>query len=173
MAIRDILRYPHPTLRQPSREVAEVDDAARRVAADLVDTLYANAGAVGLAAPQIGVSLRIIAVDVSASGARDALRVLINPVVVEASRKKLGREGCLSFPTYLANIRRPTRVTVEALGLQGETQRIAARGLEAIALQHEIDHLDGVLLLDRISSLKTDLIRRRGGPGAQEGEDEG
>ncbi len=165
MPVVKIYKYPHVMLRETCQPVAEVTDATRAMATDLVDTMYSCPGAVGLSAPQIGYPWRIVAIDVNAKeGASNPelrqLRVMINPEIVSASRNKLVREGCLSFPEYLVNIKRATKVTVKYLTPQGNDEEAAVTHLEAIAVQHEIDHLDGVLMIDRVNSLKTDLIRR-------------
>jgi len=169
MAVLPILKYPHPILRQVCAPVEAVDDSLRALVQDMVDTLYDGPGAVGLAAPQVGYAVRVVVIDISAASTRDQLKVLINPELVQVSRNKMVREGCLSFPEYLANIRRGTRAVVRALNELGETVEYDTRKLEAIAVQHEIDHLDGVLLLDRINSLKTDLIRRADLMGPRDG----
>ena len=154
--IRDVLLHPHPLL---TRKAAETDAAtAARVIQDLLDTMRAFGHCVGIAAPQIGESVRVAVVDVT--GHRKATTshgelVLVNPVIVDSSGSEVGREGCLSIPELTANVRRATHVTVEAEGLQ-----IEAEGFEARALQHEIDHLDGLLFLDRVESLEADVFRR-------------
>jgi peptide deformylase len=166
MTVLPVLRYPNPVLRQLSLPVPVPPDGEgfpediTQIITDLLETAYAFPGTVGLAAPQIGYLHRIFMVDVTAKTDRSACKVLVNPVIVQASRNKLGREGCLSFPEYLATIKRATRITVQAYNQLGQWGEWTADGLEAIAIQHELDHLDGVLLLDRISAIKTDLIRR-------------
>jgi peptide deformylase len=166
MAVLKVYKYPHPVLRSASVPVPvntpQWHTEMVPLIQDLKDTLYAFPGAVGLAAPQTGNAVRIILIDVTASSTQDGLRVLVNPEIVSQSRTKWVREGCLSFPEYLANTRRATRVTVAAYNEAGDPIEFAADGLEAIAIQHELDHLDGVLLIDRVGSLKTDMIRRRG-----------
>ncbi len=160
MAVLKIYKYPHVSLREQCKAVEGVNDGIRKVARDMVETMYACPGAVGLAAPQVGVPLRIVVIDVSAKTTKDRLRVMINPEIVSQSRNKLVREGCLSFPDYLANVKRATKITFRYIDENGETVEAEARDLEAIAVQHEIDHLDGILMIDRVNSLKTDLIRR-------------
>ena len=157
MPVRDVLLHPHPLL---TRQAEPVDpSAAEPVVRDLLDTMEAYDHCVGLAAPQIGESVRVAVVD--CTGHRKApdaqgLLVLINPVIVAASGSELGREGCLSIPELTGDVRRATHVTVEAEGV-----RVGAEGFEARALQHEIDHLDGLLFLDRVESLETDVFVRR------------
>lgn len=164
MAIVKVYQYPHASLRESCTDVLAFDAALDQVVANLVDTMYAFSGAVGLSAPQIGSRLRVMVIDVAAKTTRDQRRVMINPVIVLASRNKLVREGCLSFPDYLANIKRATRLTVRYHDEHGEPVEYQARDLEAIAVQHELDHLDGVLMIDRVNSLKTDLLRRYAQP---------
>jgi peptide deformylase len=163
--IRDVLVHPDPRLKQVARRLApEERELVERVGADLVDTMRAGPRCVGVAAPQIGELVRIIAVDCSQhpkATAHHGLLVLVNPAVVEATGSETGREGCLSIPEITANVRRATAVVVEATDASGAPRRIATEGFEARALQHEIDHLDGVLILDRVASLATDVFRRR------------
>jgi peptide deformylase len=154
---------PHPALK---RRAAEASDAAEvdRVVADLLDTMAAAPRCVGIAAPQIGEEVRIATVDVTGhpkASSCAGLLVLVNPVVVEASGSDVGREGCLSIPDFTADVRRATHVVVEATDRDGAPLRVEADGFEARCLQHEIDHLDGILFLDRVDSLKTDVFRRK------------
>jgi peptide deformylase len=163
VAARAVLVHPDPRLKQVARPV---DDPAlaRRVAADLVDTMHAGPRTVGLAAPQIGELVRIVVVDCSThpkATEHHGLLQLVNPVVTAASGSEIGREGCLSIPEITANVRRATTVVVEAADPAGAPLRIASGGFEARALLHEIDHLDGILILDRVASLDTDVFRRR------------
>jgi peptide deformylase len=160
-----ILRYPHPVLKQRCRavDVAADQELVARVAADLVDTMRGQPRCVGLAAPQIGEALRLVAVDVTGHPKAEScagLLVLANPVVVHAEGDELGREGCLSIPDLTANVRRSTLVRIEAVTPNGEPVAVEANGFEARVLQHELDHLDGILFLDRIAS-KQDLFRRK------------
>jgi peptide deformylase len=126
--------------------------------------MRANQGCVGLAAPQLGDEVRIVAVDVSEhprATRHHGLLVLVNPVIRLSSGSEIAREGCLSIPDLTANVKRATEVLVEASDPEGETRAIEAEGFEARALQHEIDHLDGILFLDRVASLTTDVFRRK------------
>jgi peptide deformylase len=165
MTVRDVLRYPHPSLKQVARTLSAGDrELAERVAAYLLDTMRANQGCVGLAAPQLDELVRIVAVDVSEhprATKHHGLLVLVNPRVVLASGNEVAREGCLSIPDLTANVRRATEIVVEASGPKGESRAIEAEGFEARCLLHEIDHLDGILFLDRVDSLKTDVFRRK------------
>jgi peptide deformylase len=166
MPARPIVLYPDPRLKALCDPVADVTDAVRAAAQDLLDTMDAGPPrTVGIAAPQIGVLSRIAVVDTSRNPKHPpghGLLVLVNPRVVAQEGAQVFREGCLSLPDYTANIRRAQAVTVEALSLGGEPVRVDAEGFEAVVLQHEIDHLDGLLFLDRVANVKTDLFRRKG-----------
>jgi peptide deformylase len=158
---REVLRYPDPALKRIAAAAPAQEGA--RVATDLVDTMRAHAGCVGLAAPQIGELVRIVTVDVSAHPRADVhhgLLVLVDPVVTAMAGAEVAREGCLSIPDLTANVRRATDITVEARNLAGGSLRIESRGFEARCLLHEIDHLDGILFLDRVDSLRRDVFRR-------------
>jgi peptide deformylase len=160
---REVLVHPDPRLKQIARRLEPGPDA-ERLAADLVDTMRAGPRCVGVAAPQIGELLRMVVVDCSThpkAPDNHGLLILVNPVVVEATGAEVGREGCLSIPEITANVRRATEVVVEATDPPGTPLRIAAQAFEARALLHEIDHLDGILILDRVASLATDVFRRR------------
>lgn len=162
MAIRPILLYPHPALKSESEAVVPTDQAAQAVVQDMLDTLAASPG-VALAAPQIGHALRIIVVDVSRKkGERGhGLVVLVNPVILAQEGRKVVREGCLSVPDYTGNVLRYEQVIVEGSAPDGRSLTVSASGFEALAFQHELDHLNGTLFLDRIQSLSTDLFRRK------------
>jgi peptide deformylase len=162
MAIRDIRILGDPGLREPAEPVQEVDDDIRRLVQDMLETMY-HAQGTGLAAPQVGVSQRLIAVYLGESDEDGAGMVaLVNPTVVDASRKKdRAPEGCLSIPGMEEVVERPATVTVEGLDPDGEAVSLQASGLFGRALQHEIDHLDGVLFIDRVSPLKRKLLLRK------------
>jgi peptide deformylase len=160
-----ILRYPHPLLKQRCREidVAADGELLAGAAADLVDTMRGQPRCVGLAAPQIGHALRLVAVDCTDHPKADSchgLLVLVNPVIVRDEGDELGREGCLSIPDLTANVRRAKVVWVEAVTPEGEAVAIESNAFEARVIQHELDHLDGILFLDRIAS-KQDLFKRK------------
>ena len=134
------------------------------MAADLLDTMHSHPRCVGLAAPQIGEEVRMVAVDVTGHPKADSsngLLVLVNPVVVLSVGSEVGREGCLSIPDLTANVRRALEVRVQAAAPDGSDVVIELRGFEARCLQHEIDHLDGILFLDRVESLSRDVFRRK------------
>ena len=165
MAVRKVLRYPHPSLKHKARELGPADGGViAEVATDLVDTMESFGHCVGLAAPQLDHLVRIVAVDVTGhkkATSHNGLLVLVNPVVVEAEGAEVGREGCLSIPHLTANVRRATRIRVEARDPQGEPVSVESEAFEARCLQHEIDHLDGLLFLDRVDSLSADVFRRK------------
>ena len=165
--IRPVLHFPDRRLKTPAVRMRRVGPAARRLADDLRDTARAHPGTVGFAAPQIGAMWRMVWVD--CTGHRrvpDPLGEmwLVDPVATSAGEPETGREGCLSLPEVTANVRRPSRISVRALGLDGRPVSFTAEGFEARVILHEIDHLDGVLILDRVSSLARDLFPRRTGP---------
>jgi peptide deformylase len=160
MALRPILEVPDPRLTRVSAPVAEVDAALVRLLDDMLDTMYAAPG-IGLAAPQVGVLKRAFVIDLGDEGARAPL-FLVNPELVWRSEATvLGEEGCLSLPKQFGEVARATAVRVRYLDREGRTQEVAAEGLLARCLQHEIDHLNGVLFVDHLSALKRMMILRR------------
>lgn len=159
MAIRTILRYPDKRLREKALPVAVVDDDVRKLCDDMAETMYAAPG-VGLAAPQIGVSKRIFVIDIATADEKSDLRVFINPEFVAREGETVWEEGCLSFPGIHEEVQRAAKVTVRALGLDGSSFEVTAEGLLAIAIQHEYDHLEGTLMVDRVSLLKRRFIDR-------------
>ena len=165
MAVRTIRVYPDAILKQVAEPVAEIDESVIGVVKDLVDTMLDAGHSVGVAAPQIGVLQRIVVVDVSRSKLgkenNHGLLEMINPEVIERSGSKMMREGCMSVPDYTGNVTRAEHIVIEFTDREGSERVIEASGFEAVAIQHEIDHLDGLLFLDRVSSLKTDLYRRK------------
>lgn len=165
MPRRAILRYPHPLLKVICKPVERIDHEIRLFIDDLVDTMLEGPGSVGVAASQVGVSLRLCVVDVSRSKLgkdnNHGLLVLINPEITGSEGAAIMREGCMSVPDYTGDVERPTKIQLRYTSLSGELQDITAEGFEAVAIQHEMDHLDGVLFLDRISSVKTGLFRRK------------
>ncbi|MDQ1439109.1 MAG: peptide deformylase [Acidimicrobiaceae bacterium] len=155
MAVRPVLRLPEAVLKQPAMSVVGIDDTARALAQDLVDTMRVSPACVGLAAPQIGVGLRAFAVDVS--GHRKARSchgelVLFNAEVVLAHGPVVAREGCMSVPDLTGDVARATRLVVRGITVDGEDRVLHVDAFEARAFQHEIDHLDGLLFLDRVVS---------------------
>lgn len=160
----EVVVYPDRRLKTPAVPVGAVGPAARRLAAQLERTARAYPNTVGLAAPQIGAMWRMIFIDCSGHKKVPepaSSRILINPVVVSSAGSEIGREGCLSLPEITANVRRATQIEVRARGIDGHEVRVHAEGFEARVLLHEIDHLDGVLILDRVASLATDVFPRK------------
>lgn len=160
MAILPIRIYPDPVLRERCAEVEVFDDELRKLAQDMVETMHAAPG-VGLAAPQVGVSRRLAVVDVSVGQEPEALKILVNPEIVESDGKEVDTEGCLSIPGYSDRVQRPTRVEVVARDLDGKEIRLEAEEFEARALCHEIDHLEGILFVDHLRGLRRDRARRQ------------
>ncbi len=161
--VRPILRYPAPLLKSPCKPVENPEDAAR-VLEDLVETMRATPGCVGLAANQIGEDLRAFCVDVSGhpkASTSHGLIALANPVVVHTEGVETIREGCMSVPDFTANVRRPRLVVVAGRDTSWNWRIFEVEGFEARAVQHEVDHLDGILFLDRVASLSSDLFRRK------------
>ncbi|MBE0577767.1 MAG: peptide deformylase [Desulfuromonadales bacterium] len=165
MAVCSILCYPDPILKQVAEPVAVVDETVTAVIQDLVDTMIDAGHSVGVAAPQIGVLRRVLVVDVSKSKLgkdnNHGLLEMVNPEIIQKSGRTTMREGCMSVPDYTGNVTRAEHIVVEFIDRAGQLRVIEASGFEAVAVQHELDHLDGLLFLDRVSSLKTDLYRRK------------
>ena len=153
MSVLEIKKYGDPVLREKALEVDEITPKINKLIDDMIETMYASLGA-GLAAPQIGISKRIIIID----GEEDGLLVLINPVLIKKEGKVDEEEGCLSVPGIYSNVERYETVTVEGLDRNGEKIRIKKDGLMGKALQHEIDHLEGLLFIDRISKIKRQVL---------------
>jgi peptide deformylase len=160
MSLRTILTYPAPQLKKLAEDVRNIDGRVHELARDMAETMYAAPG-VGLAAPQVGVAERVIVVDIDAENPGRQLHQLINPVVAERHGSIVWEEGCLSVVDYTAEVRRSARVLVRAWTTDQKEIEVEAEGLLAVALQHEIDHLDGKLFIDRLSALKRDLYRRK------------
>ncbi len=160
-----ILTFPHPLLKKRSHRIERIDAQIMGLIVDLIDTMKAGPGSVGVAAPQIGVSLSACVVDVSGNRQgkdnNHGLLVMLNPEIMSSSGRSIMREGCMSVPDYTGDVERPTSITVRYLNQSEEVMTIEASGFEAVAIQHEIDHLEGILFLDRILSLKTGLFRRK------------
>jgi len=161
MAVRDILKLPDKRLRLVSESVKRVDAGVRALVDDMFETMYAAPG-IGLAAVQIGVAKRVVVTDLSKKDEQQEPRVFINPEIVWASKEKsTHEEGCLSIPEYYEEVERPTAVKVKYLDLDGKTHEISAEGLFATCIQHEIDHINGVLFIDHISKLKRDRVIKK------------
>ena len=154
MAIREILTVPNPVLKQESAPVAGVDDELRALMNDMLETMY-DAPGIGLAAVQIGVPKRVIVMDLAREGEDKQPRYFVNPEITWRSEETSGyEEGCLSVPEYFDEVQRPSKVKIRYLNYQGEAVEEEAEGLFAVCIQHEMDHLEGVLFLDHLSRLK-------------------
>lgn len=160
MALREILTYPDERLRTPAEPVAEVNDEIRRLVEDMAETMYAAEG-VGLAANQIGVLQRIFVIDIAGEDEPSDLKVFINPEILEAEGTQSFSEGCLSFPGAREDIKRAESVRVRALDANGETFELHATGLLAVAIQHENDHINGVLMIDKVGAIARRKIGRQ------------
>jgi peptide deformylase len=158
--IRPILRYGEPALHTRANPVETFDDELHRLLRDMAETMYAAPG-VGLAAPQIGVPLRAIVIDVTVGRKSGELHELVNPEVVSCEGMQMEEEGCLSLPGFNATVVRPTRAVVKGFDRQGHERVIEGTGVLARALQHEMDHLEGSLFVDRLRGIRRDVIVRR------------
>ena len=160
MAIRKIIHYPEPLLKQKSAPVTEFNDELKQLADDMAETMYAAPG-VGLAAPQVGVLQRLIVLDCSSKDAENDLIIAVNPEVISGSGDSLEEEGCLSVPGYYASVKRYSEVTMRYQDTAGNVHERQADGLLAIGIQHEIDHLEGILFVDRLSPLKRSMFKKK------------
>ena len=165
MAVREVLVYPDPILKQMCKPADPRAPETMALVQDLVDTMYDSGHSVGIAAPQIGAPLRVAVVDVSESKLgrkhNHGLMVMINPEIIERSGQKTMREGCMSIPDYTGNVERAKEIVVHFFDQHLKDCVIHCKGFEAVAIQHELDHLDGKLFLDRISNPSTELFRRK------------
>jgi len=161
MSIKPLIILPDPILRQVSKPVERVDSALLKFADDMLDTMY-DAPGIGLAAIQIGEPLRVVVIDLAKEDEKPAPQIFINPEIVASGEgANVHEEGCLSIPDYYAEVERPDTVTVRYLDRDGKPREIVADGLLATCLQHEIDHLNGVLFIDHISKLKRDMVVKK------------
>jgi peptide deformylase len=158
--LRPILRLGDSILSEPARPVATITPEIERLIDDMIETMYAAPG-IGLAAPQVGMPLRIFVLDLSVGRDPAGLHVMINPEFVERDGMQLEEEGCLSLPGFTATVARPSRVVVKGLNRQGEEHTLEGTGLMARALQHEVDHLNGCLFVDRLRGISKELIVRK------------
>jgi peptide deformylase len=153
---REIIKYPNPILTRKAEEIGEITPELRQLAADMAEVMYEKRG-IGLAAPQVGECCRLIAVDISGPDERTDLKFLVNPVIVHREGEIEEEEGCLSVVNFRAKVKRAEKVVVKARDLDGNDVEVPGEGLMAVCLQHEIDHLDGVLFIDHVSRLKRAL----------------
>ena len=158
--IRPILKFGEAPLHEPAAEVGELTDTVHKLIDDMIETMYAAPG-IGLAAPQVGVSLRIFVVDLSVGHNANELMVFVNPVFLEREGMQLEEEGCLSVPGFNATVARPVRTVIKGLDRSGEERTVEGKDLLARAFQHEMDHLDGKLFLDRVRGIKHGLIVKK------------
>ena len=160
MAVRPIVKWGDPVLHRPSEPVAEIDGSIHALLDDMVETMYAAPG-IGLAAPQIGVALRVIVIDLSVGEEKGQLIKLVNPEFVLKEGEQRHEEGCLSIPGFGGSPVRPARVVVKGLDPEGQERTYEGTELLARAFCHEIDHIDGLLFVDRLTPLKRDLLTRK------------
>lgn len=166
MSILPVLLYPHPALRQAAETVTEEGIQSpdlRRFIADMIETMYASTGAVGLAAPQLGSLRRVLVFDTTANTSKSELHVFINPVIVSQSKWKYGKEGCLSIPEFRGTVKRARKITVTWQDIDGQQREGEFLDFAAVVIQHEVDHLHGILFLDRLRTIgaETSLERRQ------------
>jgi peptide deformylase len=160
MAVKKIITYPHPILRKKTEAVTDFDDNLRQLIDEMTETMYAAPG-VGLAANQIGVSLQVVVIDIAAGPEERKQRVLINPEILEGEGAQVGEEGCLSVIDFAADVKRFRKIKVRAQDIEGNGEEFEAEDRFARIIQHEVDHLNGILFIDHISSLKRTLYKRR------------
>lgn len=160
MALLEIITVGHPTLATRACPIENINQEIVELAKNMVETMHRAPG-IGLAAPQVNVSLKLITVDLSAGERKDDLIVMVNPVIIEAEGEQVGEEGCLSVPGIYEKVLRPSHLLVKGYNLDGQEISLEATGLLARVFCHEIDHLDGKLFIDRLSPLKRNLVRRR------------
>ena len=162
MALRDVVQFPDPRLKLVSKPITQITDEIRELAADMIKVMYDEPG-IGLAAPQVGVSVRLFVIDTEWSDEEIGRRplVVINPEISEREGRITWDEGCLSVPDYSAVVERDAKITLRGLDLEGQPIVEHAEGLRAVCIQHEVDHLDGILFIDRISRLKRGLYVKK------------
>ena len=161
MAILKLYEYPHPILKKKAEKISSIDDEIRRFLDDMLETMYASKGC-GLAAPQVGVSKRIVVIDIAHEDEEPNPIFMVNPEIVWRSEEtEICEEGCLSSPGQRAEVERPASVRIEYLDYDGKKQELLAEDFLAVAAQHELDHLDGVLYIDKISRLKRQMLLKK------------
>lgn len=160
MAIQPIVTFPYSVLRQKAKPVTSFDDTLKELVKDMAETMY-DAPGVGLAAPQIGVSLQVAVIDITPKDEPNNLIVLVNPKIIKGEGQEIDEEGCLSVQDYSTNVKRFTKIWVEAQDIEGNPLNFVAEDFYARVIQHELDHLDGKTFLDRISSLKRSLYVKK------------
>jgi peptide deformylase len=164
MAVLEVLQYPHEILKKKCALIEKIDYRINQLINDMIESLHSFPGCVGIAAPQVGCSVQLIVVDASKhkkTTISHGLMILLNPVIRMQEGEVISGEGCLSLPDYTGNVKRAAKIKVSAQNRMGQPIEIETKGFEAIVFQHEIDHLNGILFVDRIISLKKDLFRRK------------
>ena len=160
MAVLEILKYPHPLLKKRSQEIEKIDENTRHLIQDMIETMYQAPG-IGLAANQVGRPVRLIVFDVTQKENGRNPSVLINPEIIETEGDQTVEEGCLSVPDLFSDVKRSAKVKIRGIDAKGNSLELCGEGMLATVLQHEIDHLDGILFIDRLSSLKRALYKKR------------
>ena len=162
MALREVVKFPDPRLKQVSKPITKVDDELRELARDMIDVMYDEPG-IGLAAPQVGASVRMFVIDTEWSDEEVGKNptVVLNPEISDREGSVTWDEGCLSVPDYSANVDRDARITLRGTDLDGNPIEERVEGLRAVCIQHEVDHLDGILFIDRISRLKRGMYVKK------------
>jgi peptide deformylase len=160
MAVLEILKFPHPILRKRSEAVSQIDEEVKKTINDMRETMY-EAGGIGLAACQVGIPRRVIVLDVSPIDPQHNFFALINPEIISEEGEIDHEEGCLSIPDCLENVKRKEKVCARGWSPEGMEIEVKGDGILAIALQHEIDHINGILILDRVSQLKREIYRNK------------
>ena len=160
MAVLEILKYPHPTLKKRSKEVERIDERIKKLIHDMAETMY-EANGIGLTACQIGVSQRVIVLDVSPIEPQQSFFAMINPEIISQEGEIDHEEGCLSVPDCFEKLKRKEKIRVRGISPEGKEMEVAGEGILAFALQHEIDHLNGTLILERLSHLKREIYRNK------------
>lgn len=160
MSIRKIYQYPEPVLRKKAVPITKFNDELKNLVNDMAETMY-DAPGIGLAAPQIGESIKLIVVDITKEDEEKAFMALVNPEIVEKEGTQLDEEGCLSVPELTSKVKRSKKITVKFQNLEGEEQELTTVDRFAVVLQHEIDHLHGILFIDHLSSLKRTLYKKK------------
>lgn len=159
MAVLPIRLFPDPLLRKRAKPTIALNPC--EFLKDLLETLYAQPSGIGIAAPQVGIDRRVVVVDVSSRDSSKHREILFNPVILRQEGEVISREGCMSLPDYTASIKRSSRVLIRWTDERGRKRKKWSEGIEAICLQHEVDHLNGILFIDRVASLKTDVFPRK------------
>lgn len=160
MAVLEIRKYPDEILKNKASEIKDIDSNVQKLIDDMIETMYKSNG-IGLAAPQVGVLKRLIIVNISPPEEKKSLIVMINPQIVSTEGEVLSEEGCLSLPGFITRLKRREKVFVKGIDRKGKEIQMETNGLLSRVIQHEIDHLEGILLIDRISPLKRELFRKK------------